>query len=392
MSVYYYDYAATTPLDPLVLEAMLPSLREPALQGNAHSSHCFGDRAAHAIARARMEVAELLHASPEEIIFTSGASEANHAALTGAAHFYHSRGRHILISAIEHPSVRETAAHLARSGFQVTEVPVAANGSVSWQDFQSRIQSDTVLISLMLVNNETGVIQPVSEIAMQARKMGIKIHTDAVQAAGKIPLDVATLGVDYLSLSGHKLYGPKGVGALYIRSRPRARLTPWLHGGGQEQSLRAGTLPTAQIIGLGSACTLAQSRLSLDHVRLIQYQQKIERSLAELGDIHIHGQNAQRVPHILNFTVPEVDGESLRARLFDCALGAGSACHGDHQMPSSVLLAMGVAPQLAHSAVRISLGHLSSETEVNHLCQRLQEEIKFLRRLSPLTKGGEYVA
>jgi cysteine desulfurase len=379
MNMVYLDYAATTPLDSRVFTAMQPYFTDPLYQGNPAASHHYGQKAQIAVANARNEVASLLSALPQEIIFTSGATEANHLAILGAAQFYKSKGRHLIFSAIEHASIRGLGEHMAKQGYKIEWVKPKPNGQIAIEDMLNCIRDDTILISLMLVNNETGVIQNVADLAERIKDTPIKVHCDATQAVGKIPLDVKELNVDYLSISAHKFYGPKGIGALYVRSQPKARLVPLFFGGRHEQGLRSGSLPTPQIVGMGEACRLAKLELKeSEFIRNIRDQFWQKLSIVE--GIYLNGNFSYQVPHILNYSIADVKNDLLLAALTDVAIAKGSACHSSHTLPSPVLTAMGLTLAQAHQAVRVSFGKYTTDVEINYAAGRIIAEIERLRK------------
>lgn len=391
----YLDYAATTPIDPAVVEAMLPFMQSPLLQGNSASTHYYGRRAHEAIEQARTQVADLIHAAAHEIIFTSGATEANHLAIRGGAHFYQKQGRHVLCSNIEHSSVLAAVHHLTQENFVMGSIAVAPSGVINVADACAAVRHDTTLVSLMYVNNETGIIQPVAlmKTALNVEYPHIKLHCDAVAAAGKIAVDVEQLGVDYLSLASHKLYGPKGVGALYIRSQPRARVTPLFAGDRHELGLRAGTLPTALIVGFGAACALAKRKLQDDAVLLTTLRDQLWYGIRDLGGIQVNaGERVLRAPHILNIAVAGVHGEALLQALPDLAVSSGAACHAASLSASHVLTAMRVPLHLAQASLRMSLGRMTTGAEIDYAIRRLREEIMRLRAISPIMSDDAYTS
>lgn len=378
----YLDNLATTRVDPAVLEAMLPWFTRE--YGNpASRTHAFGWRAAEAVEIARAEVAALIGArQPREIVFTSGATEANNLAILGATGAYRDRGDHLITQATEHRSVLDPVAGLARGGFTVTVLPVDGHGRVDPEAVRSALTPRTVLISVMAANNEVGTLQSLAGIAAVAREAGVLLHCDAAQAVGKIPLQVESLGVDLLSLSGHKVYAAKGVGALYVRSRqPRVRLRPLLEGGGQERGLRSGTLNVPGIVGLGRACVLALERLTDEAERVSALRDRLHRILVDqLGPLPLNGHPQDRLPGCLNLSFPGVDGSSLITAFRDLALSAGSACASGGTEPSHVLRAMGVPDLLAHASLRFGLGRFTTAEEVEYAAGRVVEEVGRLRR------------
>jgi cysteine desulfurase len=383
----YLDYAATTPVDPAVAAAMGRCLADPAWAGNAASAtHPFGRRAAERIEQARAEVAALVGAAPGEIVFTSGATESNNLAVLGAARANADRGRHIVSSRIEHKAVLDPLRRLEKEGFAVTLLTPDRSGRVDPQAVAAALRADTVLVSLMLVNNEIGVIQDVAAVGACCRARGVLLHSDAAQGAGKIPLDVSTQPVDFMSFTAHKLYGPKGVGALFVRSAARAQLQPLAFGGGQERGLRPGTLPTHQIAGFGVACELARRALPAEHARLGLLRERLWRGLASLGGVHVNGEGAPCVPGILNVSIEGVEGESLVAGLRELALSTGSACNSAAAEPSYVLRALGRDTQLAQSSLRLSFGRFSLPEHIDLAVEAIRREVARLRSLSPASE------
>ena len=370
----YLDYAATTPVDPRVVEAMMQCL---ALEGNfgnpASRSHAFGWRAEQAVENARRQVADLLGADPREIVFTSGATESDNLALKGAAHFYRERGRHIITSSIEHKAVLDSCRHLEAEGYEVSFLAPGHNGQVTPGAVASAMRDDTVLVSLMHANNETGVLNDIEAIGGLCRERGVLFHTDAAQSVGKIPIDLGQLPVDLLSISGHKLYGPKGIGALFVRRQPRVQLEAQMHGGGHERGMRSGTLPTHQIVGLGEAAAIAAEGLDAEVARLTSLRDTFWSRIRELDDVTLNGEGAPHIPGILNIGFGGVEGETLLMALKDVAISSGSACTSATVEPSHVLRGMGLDDRLAHSSLRISLGRFTSEEEIafaaDHVCE-----------------------
>ncbi len=383
----YLDYAATTPVDPAVAEAVARCLSGPEGLGNASSAtHLFGRRAAERIERSRAEVAALIGAAAAEIVFTSGATESNNLAVLGAARANAHRGRHIVSSRIEHKAVLDPVKRLEREGFAITLLSPDRRGRIDVQAVAAALRPDTVLVSIMLVNNEIGVIQDVAAIGALCRSRGVLFHTDAAQAAGKIPLDVRTLPLDFMSLTAHKLYGPKGVGALYVRGEARARLQPIVFGGGQERGLRPGTLPTHQIVGFGAACELARRALPAEQERLAGLRERLWQGLATLGGAHANGEGAPCVPGILSVSFEGVEGESLVMGLPELALSTGSACNSASGEPSYVLRALGRDTQLAQSSLRLSYGRFSLPEHIDLAVDAIRREVTRLRTLSPASE------
>jgi cysteine desulfurase len=380
----YLDYQATTPVDPRVLQAMMPYFMEKF--GNPGSvGHGFGREAGLAVENARLQVAVLIGADAREIVFTSGATESNNLAIKGAARFARDEKRHVVTAATEHKCVLESCKALEAEGFRVTYLPVERNGLVDLDRLSDAIAEDTVLVSLMAAHNEIGVIQPLAEIGALCRERGVYFHTDAAQAAGKIPLEVDALGIDLMSISGHKLYGPKGVGALYVRRRPRARLEPLMSGGGQERGLRSGTLPTPLCVGLGEACALAGAEMAEEGVRLRELRERFHQGLrARLPDMLLNGDAERRLPGNLNLAFPGVDAEVLMARLKDLALSTGSACTSAAVEPSYVLRALGLDDGLARASLRIGLGRFTEAAEVDYATQAIADAVEGLRRESAI--------
>jgi cysteine desulfurase len=386
----YMDFQATTPLDPRVLDAMLPYWT--ARFGNPHSrTHQYGWECEEAVEKARADVATLIGAHPKEIVLTSGATEANNLALKGIAQFYGGPGatnprRHIITTQTEHKCVLDSCRALQASGFDITYLPVQPNGVLDPAVFAAAIRpGETLLASVMAVNNEIGVVQPIKQLAAMARELGVFFHTDAAQAVGKIAVNVADWGVDCLSLSGHKLYGPKGIGALYVRRRPRVRLTPLLSGGGQERGLRSGTVPTPLVVGLGAACRLAAAELPYDQVRIARLARRLEEGLhGAASHVVRNGDPAHGYPGCLNFSFAYIEGESLLMALKDIALSSGSACTSASLEPSYVLRALGKDDALAHSSIRFGIGRFTTDAEIDYCVARTKQTVDKLRALSPL--------
>jgi cysteine desulfurase len=384
----YLDYAATTPVDPAVAAAMSRCLTEPDYIGNASSvTHLFGRRAAEHIERARTGVAALIGAAPGEIVFTSGATESNNLAILGAARANAYRGRHIVSSRIEHKAVLDPLQRLQKEGFAVTLLSPDHRGRIDPEAVAAALRPDTVLASIMLVNNEIGAIADVAAIGALCRARGVLVHSDAAQAAGKIPLEVQALPLDFVSITAHKLYGPKGVGALYVRAEARAQLQPILFGGGQERGLRPGTLPTHQIAGFGVACDIARRELAAEHTRLVGLRQRLWQGLAALGGAHANGEGAHCVPGILNVSFEGVEGESLVAGLREVAVATGSACNSASAEPSYVLRALGRDTQLAQSSLRLSFGRFSLPEHIDIAVAAIGRELTRLRGLSPASES-----
>lgn len=382
--VRYLDYQATTPCDPRVVEAMLPYFYEDF--GNVHSrNHVYGWRAEKAVETARKHIADLIGADPREIVFTSGATESNNLALKGVMNFYKSDKKHMITVLTEHKCVLDSARHLEQEGFEVTYLPVQQNGLISLDDLKAAIRPDTALVSVMTVNNEIGVIQPIAEIGAICRERGVFFHTDAAQAVGKIPLDVNAMNVDLLSISGHKIYGPKGIGALYVRRKPRVRLKAIIHGGGQERGMRSGTLPTPLCVGLGKACEIAAHEMGAEAEKLKGFQQTLWNKLqAELPEIYLNGDADNRVPGSLNVSFAYVEGEGLMMGVKNLAVSSGSACTSASLEPSYVLRALGVDEELAHTSLRIGFGRFSTAEDVEAAADQIIKAVKHLRAMSPL--------
>ncbi len=381
----YMDHNATTPVDPQVLEAMLPYFCEEF--GNAASrNHSFGWRAEEAVGKAREQVARLIGAKPREIIFTSGATESDNLALKGVAEMYRDKGTHIVTQVTEHKAVLDSAKRLERQGFEVTYLPVDRDGLVDPEDVQHALRETTILISIMAANNEIGVLQPVSEIGRIAKDRGVLFHSDAAQAAGKVPVDVEAWGVDLVSLSAHKMYGPKGVGALYVRRRnPRVRLSPMMDGGGHERGMRSGTLDVPGIVGFGAACELAGEKMEPEAERLRSLRDRLEGGiLSQVDEVYLNGHPERRLPGTSNLSFAYVEGESLMMGLNEIAVSSGSACTSATLEPSYVLRALGVGDELAHSSIRFGLGRFNTEEEVDYVIKRVKETVERLREMSPL--------
>ena len=379
----YLDYSATTPVDPRVAEKMIPYLVEKF--GNpASRSHAFGWEAEAAVEEAREEVAQLLNADPKEIVWTSGATESNNLAIKGAAHFYAGKGKHLVTVKTEHKAVLDTCRELERQGFEVTYLDVQENGLLDLATLTAALRSDTILVSVMLVNNEIGVIQPIAEIGEICRARGILFHVDAAQATGKVAIDLATLKVDLMSFSAHKTYGPKGIGALYVRRKPRVRLEAQMHGGGHERGFRSGTLATHQIVGMGEAFRLARLEMGAENERVRALRDRLLKGLSGIDQVFINGDMEQRVAHNLNISFAYIEGESMLMAIKDLAVSSGSACTSASLEPSYVLRALGREDELAHSSIRFTLGRFNTEEEIDHAIKLLHEKIGKLRELSPL--------
>jgi cysteine desulfurase len=381
----YMDNHATTPLDPRVLDAMLPYFREKF--GNAASrSHPFGWEAEQAVEKARKQIADLVGATPKEIVFTSGATESDNLAIKGVAEMYAERGNHIITVATEHKAVLDTCKRLGKHGANVTFLPVRGDGLIDLDALRAAITDQTILISVMHANNEIGVLQPIREIGRIARERGVLFHTDATQSVGKAPVNVNDDNIDLMSLSGHKIYGPKGVGALYVRRKsPRVQLTAQMDGGGHERGMRSGTLNVAGIVGMGEACAICQAEMAEESARLAALRDRLkDRLYAGLDEIYINGSMEQRLPNNLNVSFAYVEGESLLMGIHDVAVSSGSACTSATLEPSYVLRALGVAEDLAHTSIRFGLGRFNTQEEVDYVAGRVIEVVKKLRELSPL--------
>lgn len=379
----YLDYSATTPVDPRVAEAMIPWLT--AHFGNpASRSHAYGWEAEKAVEDAREQVAALVNADAKEIIWTSGATESNNLAIKGAAQFYKGKGKHLITLKTEHKAVLDTVRELERQGFEATYLDVRDDGLVDLDSLKAAIRPDTILVSVMLVNNEIGVIQPVAEIGALCREKGIVFHVDAAQATGKVAIDLAELPVDLMSFSAHKTYGPKGVGALYVRRKPRVRLEAQMHGGGHERGLRSGTLPTHQIVGMGEAFRIAREEMASENARVRRLRDKLLNGFKDMDEVYVNGDLEQRVPHNLNISFAYVEGESLIMAIKDVAVSSGSACTSASLEPSYVLRALGRNDELAHSSIRFSIGRFTTEEEIDYAIDLLHRKIGKLRELSPL--------
>lgn len=379
----YFDYSATTPVDDLVVEAMVPWLAQRF--GNpASRSHAWGWDAEDAVEQARAQVAGLIHADPREIVWTSGATESDNLAIKGVAEFHAARGRHIITLRTEHKAVLDACQALEQQGFSVSYLDVDAHGLLDPQVLQAALRPNTILVSVMLVNNEIGVIQDIAALAAIAKQHGVLLHTDAAQATGKVQIDVQALDVDLMSLSAHKTYGPKGVGALYVRRKPRVRLAAQIHGGGHERGLRSGTLPTHQIVGMGQAYALAAQLMDTEVPRIRALRDRLWDGLKDLPDIYLNGHPDQRVAHTLNFSVAHIEGEALLMSIPELAVSTGSACTSASLEPSYVLRALGRSDPLAHSSLRLTLGRYTTQDQVDLAIRLLRTQILRLRDLSPL--------
>uniref|UniRef100_UPI001C8FF502 IscS subfamily cysteine desulfurase n=1 Tax=Denitromonas halophila TaxID=1629404 RepID=UPI001C8FF502 len=379
----YLDYSATTPIDPRVVEAMIPYLSEHF--GNpASRSHAYGWEAEKAVELARADVAALVNADPKEIVWTSGATESDNLAIKGSAQFYQSKGKHIITLKTEHKAVLDTCRELERQGFEVTYLDVQEDGLLNLDAFRAALRDDTTVVSVMMVNNEVGVVQPIEEIGEICRERGIIFHVDAAQATGKVDIDLQKLKVDLMSFSAHKTYGPKGIGALYVRRKPRVRLIAQMHGGGHERGMRSGTLATHQIVGMGVAFRLAREEMATENERIGLLRDKLMNGLTDIEATYVNGDIAKRVPHNLNISFAYVEGESLIMAIKDVAVSSGSACTSASLEPSYVLRALGRNDELAHSSIRFSIGRFTTEEEVDFTIDLLHRKISKLRELSPL--------
>lgn len=379
----YLDYSATTPVDPRVAQKMIPYLTE--FFGNAASrSHAFGWKAEAAVDEARGHVAALIGADPKEIVWTSGATEGNNLAIKGAAQFYKTKGKHLVTQKTEHKATLDTMRELERQGFECTYLEVEENGLVDLKKFEAALRPDTILASIMMVNNEIGVIQPVAEIGEICRARGILLHCDAVQAAGKLPIDLATLKVDLLTITAHKMYGPKGIGALYVRRKPRVRIEPQIHGGGHERGFRSGTLATHQIVGFGEAARIAKLEMAADNERIRALRDRLLQGLSSMEEVVVNGDLERRIPGNLNVSFNYVEGESLLMAIKDIAVSSGSACTSASLEPSYVLRALGRSDELAHSSIRFTLGKFTTAEEIDYAVKLVRDKVAKLRELSPL--------
>ena len=379
----YLDYSATTPVDPRVAEQMIPWLVEKF--GNpASRSHAYGWEAEKAVEEAREQVARLVNADSKEIIWTSGATESNNLAIKGAALFYQGKGKHLVTVKTEHKAVLDATRELERHGFEVTYLDPLENGLVNLEQFKAALRPDTVLASVMYVNNEIGVIQPIEEMGEICRAKGVIFHVDAAQATGKVVIDLAKLKVDLMSFSAHKTYGPKGIGALYVRRKPRIRLEAQMHGGGHERGLRSGTLATHQIVGMGEAFRLAREEMATESERIRMLRDRLWKGLSDIEQVFLNGDMESRVPHNLNISFAFVEGESLMMAIKDVAVSSGSACTSASLEPSYVLRALGRQDELAHSSIRFTIGRFTTEEEIEYTITLLHRQISKLREMSPL--------
>ena len=381
----YFDYAATTPVDPRVAQKMMQYLTLDGIFGNpASRSHAFGWEADKAVEEAREQVAALTNADAKEIVWTSGATESNNLAIKGAAHFNERRGKHIITCKTEHKAVLDTCRQLEREGYEVTYLDPESNGLIDLEKFKAALRPDTSVASIMHVNNETGVIQDIAAMGELCRANKTVFHVDAAQSAGKVPIDMETLKVDMMSFSGHKIYGPKGIGALYVRRKPRVRIEAQMHGGGHERGMRSGTLPTHQIVGMGEAFRLAKAEMNAETDRILMLRNRLWDGLKDIEEVYLNGDADQRVAGILNVSFNYVEGESLMMSLKDLAMSSGSACTSASLEPSYVLRALGRSDELAHSSLRLSMGRFTTVEEVDYAIERIHAAVEKLRELSPL--------
>src|SRR6059058_2898944 len=379
----YLDYSATTPVDPRVAHKMIPYLTENF--GNpASRSHSFGWTTEAAVEEARAHVAALVNCDSKELVWTSGATESINLALKGAAHFYRDKGKHLVTVRTEHKATLDTMRELEREGFEVTYLDVLANGLLDLDAFKAALRPDTILVSVMYVNNEIGVIQDIRTLGEICRSRGIIFHVDSAQATGKVPIDLRALKVDLMSFSAHKTYGPKGVGALFVRRKPRVRIEAQMHGGGHERGMRSGTLPTHQIVGMGEAFRLAKAEMATENERIRMLRDKLWKGLSEIEEVYMNGDVERRVPHNLNVSFNFVEGESLIMAIKDVAVSSGSACTSASLEPSYVLRALGRSDELAHSSLRMTIGRFTTEEEIDYVIATLKDRVAKLRDLSPL--------
>jgi cysteine desulfurase len=381
----YFDYSATTPVDPRVAKTMCDCLTMEGNFGNpASRSHEYGWNAEKAVDEARKNVADLVNADSKEIVFTSGATESDNLAIKGVAHFYHKQGKHIITSKTEHKAVLDTCRQLEREGYEVTYMDPEENGLIDLEKLKAAIRPDTILVSIMHVNNEIGVIQDIKAIGEITRENKVLFHVDAAQSAGKVPIDLQDMKVDLMSFSAHKIYGPKGIGALYVRRKPRVRLEAQMHGGGHERGMRSGTLATHQIVGMGEAFRYAKEEMAADNERIRMLRDRLWNGIKDIEEIYINGDMEQRVPHNFNVSFNFVEGESLMMALKDLAVSSGSACTSSSLEPSYVLRAIGRNDELAHSSIRFSMGRFTTEEEIDYAIEQIRMNIDKLRELSPL--------
>lgn len=381
----YLDYAATTPVDPRVAEKMIQCLTQDGVFGNpASRSHAFGWESEKKVEEARTHIAALVNSDPREIIWTSGATESNNLAIKGAAHFYRKKGKHLITLKTEHKAVLDTMRQLEREGYEVTYLEPLESGLLDLNVLKSTIREDTVLVSVMHVNNETGVIQDIGAIGAICRQQGVIFHVDAAQSAGKLPIDLAGLDVDLMSFSGHKVYGPKGIGVLYVRRKPRIRLEAQMHGGGHERGMRSGTLPTHQIVGIGEAFRIAKEEMATDNERISALRDRLYDGIKDIPEVYLNGDPEHRIAGILNISFAYIEGESLIMALKDLAVSSGSACTSASLEPSYVLRALGRDDELAHSSIRFSIGRFTTEQDIDYAISKIRSSVEKLRELSPL--------
>jgi len=381
----YLDYSATTPVDPRVAEKMIECLTKEGNFGNpASRSHLFGWKAEEAVEDARRQVADLINADPREIVWTSGATESDNLAIKGVAHFYHKKGKHIITSKIEHKAVLDTCRQLEREGYEITYLEPTSEGLIEPQMVADAMREDTILVSLMHVNNEIGVITDIDAIGELTRANGTLFHVDAAQSAGKIEIDLNKSKVDLMSISGHKMYGPKGIGVLYVRRKPRVRLEAQMHGGGHERGMRSGTLATHQIVGMGEAARLAKAEMAEENNKIVELRDRLWAGVSDMEEVYINGSVEQRVPGNINISFAFVEGESLLMSLKDLAVSSGSACTSASLEPSYVLRALGLNDEMAHSSIRFSIGRFTTEEEVDYAVSQIRDAVGKLRELSPL--------
>jgi len=381
----YFDYLATTPVDPRVVEKMVHCLSIEGNFGNpASRSHIYGWKAEEAVENARRQVADLIKADPREIVWTSGATESDNLAIKGVAHFYGKKGKHIVTSKIEHKAVLDTCRHLEREGFEVTYLDPSSKGLITPEAVAAALREDTILVSIMHANNEIGSVNDIAAIGEVTRNAGVLFHVDAAQSAGKIDIDMEQMKVDLLSMSGHKMYGPKGIGVLYVRRKPRVRLEAQMHGGGHERGMRSGTLPTHQIVGMGEAAQVAREGMAQEAIKLQALRQRFWDGIKDIEEVYINGDDVHRLPGALNVSIAFVEGESLIMSLKDLAVSSGSACTSASLEPSYVLRALGLNDELAHSSLRFSFGRFTSAADVDAAVAQLRGAVEKLRELSPL--------
>lgn len=381
----YLDYSATTPVDPRVAAKMVDCLTAEGNFGNpASRSHAFGWKAEEAVENARRQVAELVNADPREIVWTSGATESDNLAIKGVAHFYASKGKHIVTSKIEHKAVLDTTRQLEREGFEVTYIEPGEDGVITPAMVEAVLREDTVLVSIMHVNNEIGTVNDIAAIGELTRSRGVLFHVDAAQSTGKVEIDLEKMKVDLMSFSAHKTYGPKGVGALYVRRKPRVRLEAQMHGGGHERGMRSGTLAAHQSVGMGEAFRIAKEEMAAENERITKLRDRFYKQVEHLEELYVNGSMTSRVPHNLNLSFNYVEGESLIMALKDLAVSSGSACTSASLEPSYVLRALGRNDELAHSSIRFTFGRFTTEEEIDHAAQKVSEAVTKLRELSPL--------